>query len=98
MLDELQRVLVADLGRSRRFAGLARRAVQRVAKLVKLPAFVPRHVPGDPHDDPIVQTALTGNADFLVTEDTEILTLGKVRKAEIITAEAFAFRLGLTRD
>ena len=58
ILDELQRTLVEDLGRSRRFAALARRAVLRVAKLVELPSFVPRHVPGDPNDDPIVQTAL----------------------------------------
>ena len=65
ILDELQRTLVEDLGRSRRFAALARRAVLRVAKLVELPSFVPRHVPGDPNDDPIVQTARTGKADYL---------------------------------
>jgi putative PIN family toxin of toxin-antitoxin system len=98
ILDELQRTLVEDLGRSRRFAGLARRAVLRVAKLVELPSFVPRHVPGDPSDDPIVQTALSGKADYLVTEDTEVLRLGKIRTAEVITASDLAIRLGLTED
>ena len=98
ILDELQRTLVEDLGRSRRFAGLARRAVLRVAKLVELPSFVPRHVPGDPNDDPIVQTALTGKADYLVTEDTEVLKLGKIRSTEVIGATEFAFRLGLAES
>jgi putative PIN family toxin of toxin-antitoxin system len=93
ILDELQRTLTEDLGRGRRFAGLARRAVARVAKLVELPSFVPKHVPGDPNDDPIVQTALTSKADYLVTEDTEVLKLGKIRSTEVITASEFAFRL-----
>jgi putative PIN family toxin of toxin-antitoxin system len=96
ILDELQRTLVEDLGRSTRFGNLARRAVLRVAKLVELPSFVPRHVPGDPNDDPIVQTALTAKADYLVTEDTEVLKLDKIRGTEVITASQFAFRLGLT--
>jgi putative PIN family toxin of toxin-antitoxin system len=98
MLDELQRVLVEDLGRSRRFAGLARRAVLRVAKLIELPSFVPRHVPGDPNDDPIVQTALTSKADYLVTADKEVLKLGKIQRTEVITPGDFAFRLGLTES
>ncbi len=97
ILDELQRTLVEHLGRSRRFAALARQAVLRVAKVVPLPSFVPKHVPGDPNDDPIVQTALTGKADYLVTEDTEILKLGKIRNTELITGSEFAIRLGLTK-
>lgn len=95
ILDELVEALVEDLGRSRRFAGLSRRAVVRLAKLVELPSFVPRHVPGDPNDDPIVQTALTARADFLLTEDTEVLKLGKIRSTAVITASEFALQLGL---
>lgn len=55
-------------------------------------------VPGDPNDDPIVQTALTGKADYLVTADTEVLRLGKIRSTEVITASEFALRLGLTEN
>jgi putative PIN family toxin of toxin-antitoxin system len=93
ILDELVKALVEDLGCSRRYAGLARRAVLRIAKLVKLPAGRYRHVPGDPDDDPIVQTALVAGADYLVTADKEILKLGKVQSVEIISPAQFEHRL-----
>ena len=34
---------------------------------------VPRIVPGDPDDDPIVQTAIGGRADVLCTRDSHLL-------------------------
>ena len=90
ILDELERTLIDDLGRTRRFASLARRAVLRLARAVELPEFIPRHVPGDPDDDPIIQTALTSNADYLVTADTQILKLKKVRNVQVVSARVFA--------
>src|SRR5437899_3011903 len=69
ILQELSDVLMEDLNRTRRYATLACRVVARMAKVIDLPRFVPRHVPGDPHDDPIVQTALSARADYLVTAD-----------------------------
>lgn len=96
ILDELERTLVEDFDRSRRFAMLARRAVLRIARRVELPPLVPRHVPGDPNDDPIVQTALTAKADCLVTADAEILKLGRLRGLEILSPEDFALRLGMS--
>lgn len=93
MLGELAETLVEDLKCTRRYASLACRAVQRIAKLVDLPANFPRHVPGDPNDDPIVQTALSGKVHYLVTADKEILCLGKVRDVEIMTAQQFEERL-----
>jgi putative PIN family toxin of toxin-antitoxin system len=95
ILDELERTLIEDLGRTRRFAMLARRAILRIARVVELPDFIPRHVPGDPDDDPIVQTALTSNADYLVTADKEILRLKKVRSVQVVMARAFAELLDL---
>lgn len=93
MLDELAETLVEDLKCTRRYAALACRAVQRIAKLVELPASIPSRVPGDPDDDPIVQTALSGKVHYLVTADKEILRLGKVRDVEIVTARQFEERL-----
>jgi putative PIN family toxin of toxin-antitoxin system len=93
ILDELTTALTEDLGRTRRYAGLARRAVLRIAKLVSLPPSIHRHVPGDPHDDPIVQTALSAKADYLVTADREILDLGKVEDVEILTPNQLGERL-----
>lgn len=93
ILDELAETLVEDLGCTRRYASLACRAVQRIAKLVDLPVDIVRHVPGDPDDDPIVQTALSGKVHYLVTADKEILHLRKVRDVEILTAQQFDERL-----
>lgn len=93
ILDELSRTLIRDLGFSRRFAFLARRAVLRIAKLVPIPKNPPRYVPGDPHDDPIVQTALSSRAHYLVTADTEILKVKRVRGVEVVTLRQFVLRL-----
>jgi predicted nucleic acid-binding protein len=46
-------------------------------------------VPGDPDDDPIVQTALSAKVHYLVTADRELLKLRKVRNVEIITDQMF---------
>jgi putative PIN family toxin of toxin-antitoxin system len=89
ILSELEVTLVVNLEFTVRFAHLARKAALRAAKLVRIPPTIRRLVPGDPKDDPIVQTALSAKADYLVTADKEILRLGKVRDVEIITASQF---------
>jgi uncharacterized protein len=43
-----------------------------VAEIVRT-VPIPRIVPGDPNDDPIVQTAITGRADVLCTRDSHLL-------------------------
>jgi len=50
-------------------------------------------VPGDPKDDAIVQTALSSKSDYLVTADSVLLDLAKVRDVEIIAVRTFAERL-----
>ena len=67
---------------------------RRQAQLVTLPQKIPRHVPGDPKDDAIIQTALTAKADYLVTEDQEVLELKRIGSVQIITAAEFARILG----
>jgi predicted nucleic acid-binding protein len=89
----LTTVLVEDLGRTRRYASLARRAVQRIAKTIDLPPSSRRHVPDDPKDDAIVQTALTAKADYLVTADAAIIQLGKVQDVEILSVAHFEEKL-----
>ena len=87
ILDELESALIEDLELSTRFAALARRIVLRIAKVVDLPSSTTSLVPGDPNDDPIVQTALVGKADYLVTADKEILKVGKVEDVDILTPQ-----------
>jgi putative PIN family toxin of toxin-antitoxin system len=89
ILDELSAVLSEDLGRSRRFVSLARRAVLRIAELAALPPTIRPRVPGDPNDDPIVQTALSAGADYLITADAELLALGQVEAVRVIPPSEF---------
>jgi putative PIN family toxin of toxin-antitoxin system len=89
ILDEIYRVLTEDFTRSQRFGFLARRAVLRRTREVILPQNLRRWVTADPGDDPIIETALTAGAGYLVTADTELLKLGKVQGVEIITAAQF---------
>lgn len=60
-----------------------------MARLVDLPPSTPRHVPGDPDDDPIIQAALVAKAHYLVTADKELLKIKKVRNVEIVGAAKF---------
>jgi predicted nucleic acid-binding protein len=91
--DELSQTLFEDIELSPRFAALARRGALRVAKLVRLPSLKPRYVPGDPDDDPIVQTALIAKADYLATADKETLALKKVFDVAILSIAGFERRL-----
>lgn len=95
ILEELTSVLTEDLGCSRRFAFLARRAVLRIAKLVNLPPDIPPRVPSDSQDDAIVQTALSAGADYLVTADNQLLRLGKVESVAIIQTAQFEHLLSM---
>jgi uncharacterized protein len=89
ILQELTDTLIEDLGRSRRYAWLARRAVLRIARRVEVPVEARRHVPGDPNDDPIVETALSAKANFLITADKALLKIKRIHSVEIITAQKF---------
>ena len=98
ILDELFTTLTEDLGRTRRYAYLASRAVRRMAKIVPVSSATRRFVPGDPDDDPIIHTALTAKADYLFTADHANLDVGKVQDIEIITASQFEHKLDLLRS
>ena len=51
----------------------------------------------DPDDNPILATAIAGQADYLVTGDKrDLLSLGKVEMVQIIAARGFADILGLS--
>jgi putative PIN family toxin of toxin-antitoxin system len=55
--------------------GRVRRVISRLSKLavvVPLPSPITPAVPGDPKDDPIVMTAIIGNAEVLCTLDRHL--------------------------
>jgi putative PIN family toxin of toxin-antitoxin system len=84
VLEEVERVIVDRLDCSRRFAVLTRRRVARRAKLVTPP--LSRHqVPDDPDDSPILQAALSAGVDYLVTNDTDLLSLSPYEGLRILS-------------
>jgi putative PIN family toxin of toxin-antitoxin system len=84
VLAEIERV-VERLGFPRRFALLSRQRARRHAILVE-PAHSSRHrVPDDPDDSPVLQAALAAKADYLVTNDTDLLTLSAYEGLRILS-------------
>jgi len=70
LLDVLRRPKIRQLhGRDedgiRRFVS----SVYKVATVVALPHPMPRLIPQDPKDDPVLMTAIGGKADILTTRD-----------------------------
>ena len=84
VLDEIERVMVERLDSSRRFALLTRKRARRRAILVE-PASSRHRVPDDPGDSPILQAALAAGADFLVTNDTDLLSLSPYEGLRILS-------------
>lgn len=84
IVDELERVLTHYFDCSRRFASLSRKRVLRGATVVDIRSS--RHrVPDDSDDSPILTAALTGGADYLVTNDAHLLRLSPYEGLRIIS-------------
>jgi putative PIN family toxin of toxin-antitoxin system len=62
------------------------REVSRKAEIIELPGLIPAAVPHDPADDPIVATAVAGQADVLCTLDRHL------RRREV---EAYCAQFGI---
>jgi putative PIN family toxin of toxin-antitoxin system len=84
VLDEMERVLVENLGFSRRFGMLTREHVRRRASLAT-PGASRHQVPGDPADSPILAAALAAGADLLITNDGHLLALHPYQGLRIIS-------------
>jgi putative PIN family toxin of toxin-antitoxin system len=84
VLAELERVMVERLACSRRFAALTRKRTQRRATLVE-PSSSRHRVPDDPADSPVLQAALAAGVDYLVTNDTHLLSLSPYEGLRILS-------------
>jgi putative PIN family toxin of toxin-antitoxin system len=84
VLDEVERVMVERLRFSRRLAGLTRQRIRRRTRIID--AAATRHeVPADPKDSAILQSALAGGADYLVTNDSHLLRLHPYQGLRIVS-------------
>jgi uncharacterized protein len=88
VLDEIQRVLVDDLGFSARLARVTRQRCLRRA--VRVGEVASRHdVPGDPGDSPVLRAAVAAGADYLVTNDQHLLKLDPYEGLRVISMRAY---------
>lgn len=85
-----------------KFKQLGRMNLRRVIDLVSQAQFVELDesaaVVRDPQDDIIVATAIAGQADFIVSEDNDLLDLHKVSGIPILNTQAFLARLAGSDD
>lgn len=59
-------------------------------KAVRMPARTPKlPVCRDPADRPFLELAIVGKADYLVSGDQDLLSLGTVSRCPIVSAEKF---------
>jgi predicted nucleic acid-binding protein len=94
VVDESCRVLQEDFHVSRRAVHIARQDMVRRATVVFAPPS--RHrVPGDAHDDPILQGALSAGAGYLVSSDKHLLALHPYESVRIVSLAAY---LQILRD
>jgi putative PIN family toxin of toxin-antitoxin system len=93
IIEEVERILTDKFEKPRRFVQLALQKILRMATEVELPKVARSYVAGDPGDDLVIQTALSGKADWIVTADKVLLELGKVQDVEIISLDEFLLRL-----
>jgi len=88
VLDELERVLTESFGFSARLGTLSRRRVLHRARLVE-PGASRHEVVKDIKDSPILKAALAGRADYLVTNDKELLALHPYEGLQIISMTTY---------
>jgi putative PIN family toxin of toxin-antitoxin system len=90
LLEELREVLLRP-GPAKRLSLIGRLAERALAKYVETvdlvaPISTPRVVPDDIDDDHVVAAAVAARANFIVSGDRHLLTLGVHRGIRIITA------------
>ena len=85
---EAQRIISEKLGYSRRFAFLTRVRILRRAVAVE-PSSARHVVPNDPADNLILQAAIASGADYLVTNDADLLELDPYEGMRIISMNGY---------
>ena len=88
ILTEFAHVLARDFGLERDFIRLVLKNYLRALKPLK-PQEKISVVELDPADNRVLECAVAGNADYLVTGDKELLALKKFRQTRIVSAKEF---------
>lgn len=62
--------------------------ILEIAGMVEIPGKV-KVIEGDPDDDAMLETAIVGNVDYLISGDPHLLKLNEFAKVKIVTASEF---------
>lgn len=95
IIDEAVGILISRPRLARRYrytpeaVGQYRADLLMLATAVDDPAPVPGAVPRDPDDDKIVACAVAAGAEYIVSRDHDLLSLGSYGGIAIIAPEAF---------
>ncbi len=88
ILAELDEKMRMKFGLSPADAELLRKKLEGLA-LVVVPTALLKVISEDPDDDRILECAITGEADYIVSGDKHLLKLGSYRGISIVTAREF---------
>jgi len=88
LLDELDDKLRAKFAVHLEDAALIRRKLEGAAEVVE-PDFVLHVIKSDPEDNRVLECAVAGKADFVVSGDRHLLQLGSYESAHIVTVRKF---------
>ena len=97
LLDELDEKLREKFGVSTQDAAAIRVKLESVAFLVD-PDFVLNAVPDDSDDNRVLECAVDGKAECIVSGDRHLVRLGAHAGIVIVTARQFLERAGLPMD
>jgi uncharacterized protein len=94
ILEEMARVLITDERKRARYSYTQTDVAEYSQELSLLGTLIDnlpevRGVVRDPYDDVIIACAVAAGADFIVTRDKDLLSLGAYEGIEMIKPEAF---------
>lgn len=94
LLDELEEKLVAKFGVSEPDTRTVRTRIEAAGEVVE-PDFTLHVVKDDPDDNRVLECAVAGKADFVVSGDRHLLRVGECEGIPIVTVREFLERTRL---
>lgn len=97
LLDELDEKLRLKFEVSAEDAAIIRAKLESIAKIVR-PDMVLHVIADDPDDNRVLECAIQGSADYIVTGDRHLLKLGSYEAIPIVTVRQFMDAAEATED
>ncbi|MBM3236999.1 putative toxin-antitoxin system toxin component, PIN family [Candidatus Poribacteria bacterium] len=88
ILAEIRKAMNEDFGRSDEMIAKELKKIRKYARIVK-PKVKINFITTDTNDNRILECAVKGKSDFIVTGDKHLLEIGEYDKVKIVTASQF---------